>query len=200
MRCDVTVRSMSPSVVLDLAERYGVSVRWFHRRTEIQSKFLGPSDQGCDPATRTLYFNRMATADAGIEHYLHELVHVITQPPWLGINETPEELVLFQFERALARATFERWAYDRVVDWQEETSVYKEDYPVLAEEGCYQRTGYWRLGFAIARRVGLLDARNRPTFLWPQWERLRTPEVASILHFFDKRMKASLPRIAKEHS
>jgi hypothetical protein len=189
------VRRMSDSVVLQIAARYGVTVKRV-REHGVPARYRGPEGQGCNPAKRLLYVEETEWAE--IEHALHELVHIIVQPPWWSISKTPEEIVLFQFERALANATFEDWAYERVVDWQHETGVtISGRYPgdlCLGDLKPYENQPFWKYGYALCRRLGLLDARNRPTYRWPDWSRIEAHKNAIWKHF-QTRAKSPLPRL-----
>jgi hypothetical protein len=185
---------MSESIITDLAARYGVKVRWVDAVPECYS---GPMGQGCDPSRREVYFENH-NAFAEIEHYLHELVHVIVQPPWpfWSIRKCPEEFILFQFERALARATFEPWAFEQVINWQHETAVHISGRFVgdlcLGDLKPYYYEPFWRAGFGYCRALGLLDKENRPTYEWPRWDRL-TPIATDLRRYFKTKAQSPLP-------
>ncbi len=189
----MAVRRMSESVILDLAARYGVSVKFVPERG-VPQRYEGPEGQGCNPAKKLLYVEDTPWAE--IEHPLHELVHVIVQPPWWSISKTPEEVVLFQFERALARATLEDWAVGRVIEWQHQTGVtISGRYPgdlCLGDLRPYENEPFWRFGYALCRRLGLLDDRNRPTYRWPDWSRIE-PQKSAIIRYFRSRARTPLP-------
>ena len=189
------VRRMSDSVVLQIAARYGVTVKRVAEH-KVPERYRGPEGQSCNPAKRLLYIEDTPWAE--IEHPLHELVHIIVQPPWWSIMKTPEEIVLFQFERALSNATLEDWAYERVVDWQHETGVtISGRYPgdlCLRDLKPYENEPFWTYGYALCRRLGILDARNRPTYLWPDWSRIE-PQKTAIMRHFQTRAKSPLPKL-----
>jgi hypothetical protein len=177
------VKEMSESIILEIAARYGIKVVW---TMGVPSKFEGPALQGCDSRKRVLYFreDKRGDVEVSIEHYFHELVHVIVQPPWRrwSIERTPEEFILFQFERALARAVLEDWAYDLVVDWQCNTYAHILTFS-LDHDALYERRAFWRLGFKMCRMLGLLDQKNRPTYRRPRWDRL-TPFEAELYDYY----------------
>ena len=189
----MTVRRMKEFVVTDLCERYGVTTL---QVDSVPRRFEGPMGHGCNPKKRLVYFETGNWLCQEIEMYFHELVHVITQPPWWTIKQTPEEIMLFQFERALANATMEDWAYDRVVDWQHMTAVtISGRYPgdlCLGDLKPYEDEPFWKLGYAICHRVGLLNAKGRPTYQWPDWSRIE-PQKDAILRYYQTRAKTPLP-------
>lgn len=53
---------------------------------------------GLDLEHRTVHFS----SSAHFEQVLHEILHIVAQPPGLPIEDVPEDLVLLQFERALS--------------------------------------------------------------------------------------------------
>lgn len=192
----MTVKTMSSSVVLDLAERFGVTVHWVANEAAIPEPFRSPSSaHGCDPSKRAVYFCDSPNYFESIEHYFHELVHVIVQAPFWTLEDVPEELVLMQYERALANALFEPWAYDLVVAWQEETVVLNGQDRFLGGITDYEKAPFWQLGYAIARRIDLLNRSNRPTFRWPSWDRLTKTEIEAIDEFYCDPTNAPTPRI-----
>lgn len=187
------VRQMSETVVEDLAHLYGIEVRWVD---DVPRRRSGPASQGCDPKRRLLYFLKKDTIfNSEIEHYFHELVHVVVQPPWRrwSISDTPEEFILFQFERALARATLEEWAFERVVDWQCNTYT-RILQSHLDSDPRYDKRGFWRLGFKMCRVLGLLDQNNRPTYRWPDWSRL-SPFKSELFEYYWSFGINSAPRL-----
>jgi len=174
----------------------------------------GPKGHACSPSTRTIFLNPRDTRHSapyyqrvhGInwepENYLHELVHVITQPPWQNIEHTPEDFILMQFERALAAAYFSPWAYDRIVHWQEctEVSATGTSLGTLTELGVsqpYFRAAWWRAGFVFCRKLGILDENNRPTFRWPDWRIIDKKASARIMDWYFGDEPASLLSIAQ---
>ena len=179
-----------------LCARFGIKVIRCEG-IDIPDRYEGPMGQGCNPKKRLVYFENNS-AWAEIEHYFHELVHCIVDVPWWPIAEAPEEFILFQYERALARATLEDWAVERVVDWQHETGVViSGKYPgdlCLGDLAPYENKTFWRFGFQACRVLGLLDARNRPTFKSPRWERL-APYAHDIRRYFETKAETPLPRL-----
>ncbi len=185
---------MGEYVISDLCERYGVTQVWVTSSTDIPDRFGGPMGQGCNPKKKLVYYHEGPMA--AIEHYLHELVHVICQTPWWPITKTPEDILLFQFERALANATLEDWAYAGVVEWQHQTAVaISGRFPgdlCLGDIQPYENQPFWALGYAICRRVGLLDAKNRPTYRWPDWSRIED-QKDTIFQYFRSKARSPLP-------
>jgi len=189
------VTTMCDPVVLDIAAKYGIAIKGHDYKIPIAipRRFQGPAYQGCDPKRRTLYFVESPYSD--VEHYLHELVHVVVQTPWWSIKKTPEELLLLQFERSLAKSTLEDRAYKKVVRWQEETNVeIAGKYRSLGELSNYTSQPFWRMGYKICRRVGLLDAKNRPTYRWPDWSQIEEQKDA-LLAYIKSYGSTPLPKI-----
>ena len=188
------VHRMSDSVTLEIAERYGVSVK-FVAEYKVPKRYRGPEGQGCNPAKRLLYVEE--TDWASIEHAFHELVHIIVQPPWWSIMKMPEEVILFQFERALADTTLEDWAYEQVVGWQCQTGItIAGRFPgdlCLGDLPDYKEQPFWQYGYGLCQRLGLLDAKNRPTYRWPDWSRIETHKDA-IWRYFQTRAQTPLPQ------
>lgn len=191
----MTVRRMSDSVVTQLCLRYGVTIKRVGEG-QVPERYRGPEGQGCIPGKRLVYVEDSPWLE--IEHVLHELVHVIVQPPWWSIMKTPEEIVLFQFERALADACFEDWAYERVVEWQHQTGVtISGRYPgdlCLGDLQPYEDEPFWKLGYTLCQRIGILDARNRPTYRWPDWSKIE-PQKTAIFKYFQSRAASPLPQL-----
>jgi hypothetical protein len=99
---------------------------------------------------------------------LHEAMHMLTQPPFLSLDETPEQWILLQVEEAYA-ATLGPDVLAAVQHWQlEVTEVLDPDAPGWRP--------YWYEGFALARKLGLLDANDKPTWQWPDWSLLTDEE------------------------
>ena len=191
----MTVRRMSDSVVTRLCQRYGIAIKRVPEHG-VPKKYQGPMGQGCNPAKRLVYFEDSSWTS--IEHVFHEMVHVIVQPPWWTMRAMPEEIVLFQFERALADATLEDWAYAQVVDWQHETAVHVAGRFIgdlcLGDLKPYDEEPFWKLGYDLCQRLGLLDARNRPTYRWPDWSRIE-PQKDTIWRYYKSKAKTPLPQL-----
>lgn len=106
------------------------------------------------------------------ETQLHELMHVIFQPPGMSIDEVPEEFILMQAEREFARHFFPREAYRRVCKWQRETELAAELCMTMEYVDQWWRAGWWREGYEILQRLGVLDTLRRPTMEQPRWSAL----------------------------
>lgn len=141
----------------------------------------GPNGGGIDPFGRILYTDD--TLD--IEDNLHELVHVICALPFVGddgVEDVPEESLLFMYERALAEACLDESDLKRVIDYQLMTHLtrYEADLGTMVHESPASVYGLWTTGLSRCRKVGLLDEHNFPTFRWPDWSRLTPQQVASM--------------------
>lgn len=145
-----------------VAERYQVDLCASDDRQELD----GPSSYaGLHLEKRIVWYSDLAKP----QHVLHEIMHVVTHPPGLGISEVPEDMLLLQVERAVAR-TLGRAIYADVVDWQHETeAALMSPGSMLGDVPNYGRRRTWHDGFALARRLGVLDGRNRPTWALPCW-------------------------------
>lgn len=172
---------MNPNVVT-LAKRYGVKVQPLECLRTPETGTRGPRGHGCDPASRTVF---LESSKWDVEVQLHELAHVIVQPPWWPMVDVPEELLLMQFERSLARVALDNKSLRRTIAWQHETEV-SVFCSMLEELEGYERSGFWRLGFRLCRMLGILDARRRPTWRWPDWQKLE-PYKASLERYIDER-------------
>lgn len=129
----------------------------------------GAEGNWCDPSLRTVYLE----PGREVQEYFHEVVHTIVQPPWWNIDNTPEDFMLMQFERALARATLSKKEFNAVVCWQEETQCEITNGGPLRRIKNYDHHKFWRTGLDISRRIGILDTHNRPTFKWPDWKKIQ---------------------------
>lgn len=116
----------------------------------------------------------------GPEAFLHEAMHLVMQPPFRSIDRVPEEWILMQVEWSVARAMLDKAGRDLVKAWQLFTitggTIHNKMY---GDKSPHWREGYWRRGFAMARKLGVLTCHNEPTWRWPQWDRLSEIEVAS---------------------
>lgn len=115
---------------------------------------------------------------------LHELMHILCDPPdkvaesagvGHGLCATKEDWILLQVERAYGKAILPRSTYLDLVDAQGSFEQFPGDEgerPVALGEVNPWSLPWWREGYDIARRVGLLDGNRRPTFRRPDWARL----------------------------
>lgn len=173
--------------VLTIARRYGVQVFLMegfpHRDDAADPRGLhvvpltttatnGPLAHYCDPAARTVWFDHLEVAE--VETHLHEVCHVIMQPPGCGIDGVTEDVLLMPFERTLARQCLHWKGYKRVVSWQLNTQVDwwfgEVNYTALDELPGHANTAYWRESFAALRRMGAIK-NGRVTWNWPNWAR-----------------------------
>jgi hypothetical protein len=163
----VTPQVWAPQIA-KLAARFNVRIElttW--KEAHPIGRLNGPSSYaGMDLTERIVWY----TADAELEHVLHEIMHIVTNPPGVDHEYVPEDFLLMQFERCVARTISPR-VYARVVDWQLETVA-----PLIVPEAAlgeilnYEKTKPWHEGFDRARRLGMLDASNHPTWVLPQWD------------------------------
>lgn len=190
------VAEMAEDVILQIAEAYGVRVLFRAGHPNIPHRFQGPMAHGCNPRRRTLYVDSLWEDNGPIEWIFHELVHVIVQPPFWEMNETPEEFMLFQFERALAQACLEDWAYRQVLAWQETTLTDRIGMPALGSIPNYRKQTFWRDGYAFCREVGLLDGDNKVTWERPAWGRLQGIHIDLFLYV--TRQAPTRPKLLSE--
>lgn len=156
--------------MIAISERYRIELLEVPGMCDVTtaSEHVGPSDNaGLRFSDRTVVFSRSATVDV----VLHEIVHVIAQPPCVEITFMPEDFVLLQFERAIAKAIRDPEILRHVIIYQEGTTV-----PLICADGGwlggvfdYTRSRGWRAGFRRARELDLLDDRNRPTWSPANW-------------------------------
>lgn len=180
-------------MALDLAaifratcERYGVAIH----AGPVPSDRQGPREPGCDPARRIVYVTaqwddpsrRGRSVHREPEAYIHELAHVVCQPPGVSIDVVPEDWILMQWERTFTREVMPAAIAD-LVRWQEDTIAPLCAAPseMLGEVEGYQRCAPWLRGYARACRVGLLDDCGAPTWAWPRWDALRRGEIKAAV-------------------
>jgi len=185
-----SVARQNASLAEQIATKYGIKVVWTMRAVDVPSEFRGPRDHGCDTRKRIVYFiedpENWTSWTSGPEAFLHEVVHVIVHCPWgveWTIDTTPEDFVLLQFERSLARALYSKENFRRVISWQRDTLVFMHNFDELSVYPEYYRSKLWKRGYQVARVLGILDAENKPTFQWPNWRALR-PHRRSLTSFF----------------
>lgn len=184
---------------LGVASRYGITVKWVDQQGAVPRTLRGPKGHGCSPEKRAVYFvdDKEFPYEHVAEAYLHEVVHVIVQCPWRknwGIDSVPEDFLLLQFERALARSVCSTREFRRVVEWQKNTCVHMHAGDELWVNHKYRFSPEWKRGFQVARVLGLLDARNRPTFSWPDWKAL-VPYRRALYGYFQGMESNPYPRL-----
>ncbi len=169
--------------VFEVARRYGVKLQLvpqFDPRAK-----GGPTGQAALRfAPRAVCYSPLASRAA----ILHEVMHVVLTPTrrvtgrdmHRTIELLPEEFVLLQVERAVARA-MDEITRQGVIAWQIETEVWlmSERLIELRRIPDYEQTPGWRGGLAVARSLGVLDDAGQPTWWWPRWTK---PIVAAAEH------------------
>jgi hypothetical protein len=144
-----------------------------------ENKLNGPSgNAGMRLSERIVWFTKEAT----LPHVLHEIMHIVTNPPGISHEDVPEDFLLLQFERCVARTLGEKTCA-QVVDWQLETVA-----PLIVPEAAlneilnYEKTKPWHDGFERARRLGLLDNSNKPTWALPTWDDALLEDAREKVH------------------
>ncbi len=155
-----------------------------------------PSAYDCDTSTKELlvpggkaWRKEALTLDEGenytgpeygFEAWLHEVMHVLVQPPFASITEVPEDWLLMQVELPYARAIGDAEAVRLVRAWQDVTMRVTVD---AGPNDCgpdWRRTKpWWKEGYRLARKLGVLNKRNEPTWKWPDWSKLTASEGES---------------------
>lgn len=134
------------------------------------AKLNGPTNNaGMNLPQRKVWY----TTKASLQQVLHEIMHIVTNPPGEDHEDVPEDFLLLQYERCVGRS-LGKFHYEQVVDWQLETiaPLIMPD-TALGEILHYEKTKPWLEGYDRARRLGLLNRRNEPTWVLPSW----TPEL-----------------------
>jgi hypothetical protein len=120
---------------------------------------------------------------------LHEIAHAYTHPPFFSLEDCPEDFVLMQWERSVARHCTPG-IYDAVVEWQMESEAKHPDCALHAVyEQCgvsYTHTSWWRSGFALLRKLGGLTTRGRPTFRPLAWHLVKPSLVRKMEACFEE--------------
>lgn len=158
-----------------IAEQYQVDLR-FDDSFEDDNREgwgWGPISARCNPLVRCV-----EGAGASYEDVLHELVHVIVYIPtpriWSrGIEKVDETKLLIPFERALADVVVASKARMKAVVRYQESTVLNPGMSLREYNGGdYLNSERWKRATMVARKVGLLDKYNYPTFRNPNWKRL----------------------------
>lgn len=173
---------------VSVCSRYGVKIV---EMDEVPDALRGPRLAGCSVSMNQVFVprgwrdpvdahDRQFCIDEEPETYIHELSHIICQPPNGTISDVPEDWLLIQFERQLARYAMPT-TIQRVIMWQHETEAPLVCAPacVLSEFGNYRRDPAWQRGFCLAQKVGLLDSHRRPTWRRADWSKLTRRELRS---------------------
>jgi hypothetical protein len=183
--------------LLRIAARLGIGVVENAKSEDIPVS-LGPQEHACCPRRRRVYVHELSDGSNALTHpehvayVFHELMHVYLQPPGWRISEVPEEMLLLPVERSMARARFGRETYREVISYQEMTTTYGSGgFHELGTVG-YRNTTWWRRGFQLARVLGVLTDRGRPTYVQPVWERIAGVRCKVRAYFADP-YKAAWP-------
>lgn len=161
------------TTLVDVAREYGVDLLPYPEldTPEHADMCRGPAGHGLDVDARCVYVDWVEFSDTPrqLALILHELMHVVCQPPHTPINSVCEGWLLLAVERKVARTRFSRAAFLAVADFQNDTHV--ED-TILEAWDNYTHSAWWREAVARARRLDLFDDRNLPTRRPPDWSRL----------------------------
>lgn len=166
--CEITVDGCVWKVCL------GTDTRGLVQREISKVSSSGPIAHACSPRTKTVWFDNLYEDQA--ETHLHEVVHVIVDPP-KGIDQLSEDVILLPFERILAKRFFSKKAFERVLKWQEygtqiEWWNAKKDkyHDHLGGIPNYTRWFYWRQSMKALRDIGLIKD-GKPTWKYPNWKK-----------------------------
>lgn len=170
--------------VADVATRYGIrlleveDIAWFKAglRTFDPGLIGNPTDAAAGCLQRRVVVCKRDEHHECPHVVLHEIMHLVLTPQkrWTGVSrgaalqELDEAFVLLQVEREVARL-LGKDVYRRVVEWQRKTGT-----PILEgsmSDRSHMTDAVWLGGYALARRLGVLDDENRPTWRWPRWSR-----------------------------
>lgn len=125
------------------------------------------------------------------EILLHELVHVICQPPFAAADNIPENWLVLPFEDRLAIKVA------RKVPRHQDRFLLDVDAYMFGggSRGIRMDGGVptwiflggedadtptWEAGVALARHLGLLSSSNEPTWNWPDWSRTSLTALESF--------------------
>jgi hypothetical protein len=141
----------------------------------------GPSvstggDSYIDQATGDVYLVRGMRTD----RRFHEIMHAICDPPELRCVMA-EHLMLLQVERAYARYCLPPKQYREVLAFQAITHIEWGDDCGYFDEIDYEARAWWTEGYRVAQRIGLLDARRRPTLRPANWGAFPKVELRKLM-------------------
>jgi hypothetical protein len=133
---------------------------------------------GCDPGTRCIYVDPEQQLHGGVagreELILHELCHIVVQPPGLNIRTVPELAILLPFERALIHEHLPVEHRANAISFQSTTDL-RFDY-----RGRHIQQ-FWELGYdhplftqgtSMCKRLGLLNDRGCVILgKYPDWSK-----------------------------
>ena len=181
-----------------LCRRLGISIESTHVAAPLtmgaaaSSYTDTPSAYACDVVTKKIivpggkaWRKEALTVDEhgpeyGFEAWLHECMHVLMQPPFATISEVPEDWLIMQVELPYALAIGDAAAVRAVKAWQDVTMRVTVDAgPNDCGEDWRRRKPWWKEGYRLARKLGVLNKRNEPTWRWPDWDALTLAESES---------------------
>ena len=160
-----------------MADRYGISISTDPSPYQFQASESG--QYGCDPSTKRVWLpkNWEQRHDGEKVFFLHELAHVLCQPPDADITTAPEDWIQAQFETIFAREFLDKSAARVVTVFQ--TTVRAKTLrpntsiaPILGDIDGYETESRWQDGIYRLIRLGVIDDERKVTWSWPQWENL----------------------------
>jgi hypothetical protein len=177
----------------EVAQRYGIALLPGRAPEGVAESPNG--NGGCEPWTRRVWAGYGASALAPYE-VLHEIAHVVCYVPTRkrrdGLRLPDESALLIPFERQLARVMSGASPsgvefFRSVTAWQKGTSIAVKgadgrwDVGDFDTFGSEEHTDWWQAGLALARKVGLLDYCDAPTWEHADWARLTRAERRRLL-------------------
>ena len=188
-------------VIENAAARYGIEVHWVLHGDEIPKTVtvLSAISVGCDVYNHAIYLGHHNTP-AIFAYAIHELAHDVCAVPYIGIPSINEWCFQLQFERALCWSLFgESAVYESLIETVHGNAgtpvpeVYMGKGGRCHIGGKYDRAirfnqleprlwkkRWWIEGWGRARRLGLLDLYDKPTFRRPDWSQLTLDELAAF--------------------
>ncbi len=155
--------------IQEIARRYDIQIEVSPTPLEYRENidkgihvFMGA---GLSLKERKVWFH----VDTPVEAQLHEVMHVITHPTGCRLTSVRENFVLMQVEREMARQFLTKKEFREVVSWQRETTVNDDDELFDIKRQYWLDDELWLNGYQLAKDIGLLDKRRRPTFQRPSW-------------------------------
>lgn len=164
----------------DHQDRRGLTLREWTKDAS-----YGPMGHRTDVQARVVWFDYFSVDDGYgtktidvVQSHLHEICHVICQPPGGRIEQLSEDVLLMPFERTIARQFLSRKAYKKIVSWQLDTQIEwpaspDEDattYSCLEDVPCHEHHPLWLESFAALRKMGAIK-NGRVTWKPFNWKR-----------------------------
>jgi hypothetical protein len=176
--------------VRDVARRFGIALREIPGPRFPKHVSQVGTGAGLSIVGRIVYYTTASSIYA--ETILHEVVHLVTVAPTritgvpiqVGLDYTPEDLFLLQYERCVAKSMGRRM-FENVCGMQQDTPTFLLDAPgvPLYEINNFEALPGWVDGFSMAMRLGLIDDRFKPTWQRPRWNRKDGRMVAEAIAF-----------------